>query len=319
MFRYATCYALLCSIIVLSELSAQTPAKKPAASLVKPPAAVPRSVAPAAKPKPVAVTATPLPKSRASVASPQKLSLPVQPKPTVAPRAFKPGPTVGPLQPSLTIKAPSTVGNSKGISQARGAFAGPPLKATPLKVPQLPWVDVPPFASSSAKPAYPSLTGSGKVPTFAGFGYDDNAPKTAASGVYPRKSATAYVGGKAKEVTLTSIGNGNYLRSDAADAFAKMKAAALRDGITLGVNSAFRDNAKQKALYDLYKSGKGAKAARPGFSNHQGGVALDLQVGGFNSQTYRWLQKNAWRFGFTNTEGKRVGEAWHWVYAGTPI
>ena len=164
----------------------------------------------------------------------------------------------------------------------------------------------------------------------ARIGFDDSVPKGQKGATTPKssgtsgngqvKTATSYVGGKARQIQLTPIGNGKYLRADAATAFQKMQAAAQRAGIDLTVNSAFRSNEQQQALYDLYQAGKGNKAARPGYSNHQGGVALDLQVDrSFSSKTYLWLKNNASQFGFTNTEGKRVNEPHHWVYAGTPI
>lgn len=126
---------------------------------------------------------------------------------------------------------------------------------------------------------------------------------------------TGYVHGVAMEIEVAPIGNGFYLRSDAAEAFLEMREAARRDGVILKVNSAFRTQEEQERLYKLYREGNGARAARPGFSNHQGGLAVDIEVGGSKeSETYKWLDEHADEFGFNNNEGDRVNEPWHWVF-----
>jgi LAS superfamily LD-carboxypeptidase LdcB len=144
------------------------------------------------------------------------------------------------------------------------------------------------------------------------------------------KTDTAYVRGQASQIQLSPIGDGKYLRSDAAQAFQTMQQAAKRDNIGLRVNSAFRTNAQQTREYNRYlkekkdfQESKGktkhpVKAARPGYSNHQNGIAVDIPVGAlkFKSPIYRWLTDNAARFGFSNTEGRNAKEAWHWVYDG---
>ena len=92
-----------------------------------------------------------------------------------------------------------------------------------------------------------------------------------------------------------------------ARAFARMRDAAARDGIRLLVWSGFRSNEKQAELYDAWRAGDGNLAAKPGFSNHQSGRALDLalQIDG----AFDWLQKHARRYGFRRTV---PGEPWHW-------
>jgi len=62
----------------------------------------------------------------------------------------------------------------------------------------------------------------------------------------------------------------------------------------------------------------GAAAAVPGTSNHGWGKAVDCSgLGGFNGTRFRQLASLAARFGFSNTEGRSVGEAWHWVFTGS--
>ncbi len=71
------------------------------------------------------------------------------------------------------------------------------------------------------------------------------------------------------------------LRKDAALALERMVAAAGRDGVAITVMSSFRSHASQLSLYNSYAAQKGAAAAdtssaRPGFSEHQTGLAVDI-------------------------------------------
>lgn|GEM_PF-6483358 len=98
----------------------------------------------------------------------------------------------------------------------------------------------------------------------------------------------------------------------AAPQFLAIMEAARRAGVHLGVSSAFRTHAEQVRLYALYRSGRGNKAARPGYSNHQMGLSVDLgNTGGDGRRNVRWLKQNAARFGFYNDVR---GEPWHWTY-----
>lgn len=92
-----------------------------------------------------------------------------------------------------------------------------------------------------------------------------------------------------------------------AEAFKRMRDAARRDGVTLRVNSGFRTYEEQAELYRLYRAGRGNLAAEPGHSNHQNGLALDLNTA--DRGVYRWLTRNARRFGFRRTV---PSEKWHW-------
>jgi peptidoglycan hydrolase-like protein with peptidoglycan-binding domain len=124
--------------------------------------------------------------------------------------------------------------------------------------------------------------------------------------------ATGYRGGRAYSLELASIGNGQYLTPPAAAAFREMSAAAKQDGVHLDVVSSFRGNEEQRQLYQAYRSGRGNLAARPGYSNHQQGLAVDITTGGSRqSASYRWLAQNGARFGFANTV---PSEPWHWEY-----
>lgn len=108
-----------------------------------------------------------------------------------------------------------------------------------------------------------------------------------------------------------------------AEAFLKMKEHAKRDGIVLQANDGFRTMAEQSAIYnERFTNGvlnevgkKKGTAAKPGYSKHQNGIAIDIATGGFTTATYAWLDRNAATYGFVNT-GKRFSpqEPWHWEF-----
>jgi D-alanyl-D-alanine carboxypeptidase len=79
----------------------------------------------------------------------------------------------------------------------------------------------------------------------------------------------------------------------------------------LAIRSGFRSHEKQKELYREYRRGWGNLAARPGYSNHQSGRAVDIYIDDYN--VYEWLLQNARNYGFKRTVKR---EAWHWEYVG---
>ena len=109
----------------------------------------------------------------------------------------------------------------------------------------------------------------------------------------------------------TTGGESELVRQDVAKVFLKMRKAAAKDGVNLQIVDGFRTYSEQKYLYD-----NGYPANPPGYSNHQNGRALDLNVvtGGSmavgTGAVYNWLARNAGRFGFQRIPS----EAWHWEY-----
>lgn len=151
--------------------------------------------------------------------------------------------------------------------------------------------------------------------------------------------------GRLEPSGLKALSVGGRLTPGAADAFEQLRTAGSRAGVTVTVTSAadaYRLYEIQERIfteryqtaYTEYAPGKvdkrswqgrswfrragTAAAAVPGTSNHGWALAVDIaNVGGFNSTFYRWLTATAPLFGFSNTEGASVGEAWHWVYSPT--
>lgn len=85
-------------------------------------------------------------------------------------------------------------------------------------------------------------------------------------------------------------------------------------GVEILLTSGFRSYPEQKYLYEGWtkKLPGFNKAAKPGTSGHQNGIAFDLDVpGGAGNPTYDWLTANATNHGFVRTVS---GEPWHWEY-----
>lgn len=125
--------------------------------------------------------------------------------------------------------------------------------------------------------------------------------------------------------------------------FKKMKADAKRKGIVLNIVGqpgayGFRSYATQNALYNSYVYSYGQNyanriSARPGTSEHQLGLAMDIQdgtnYGTLNTafeytKASKYLQKNAHKYGFIirYLKGKEhitgfMYEPWHIRYVGT--
>jgi hypothetical protein len=125
--------------------------------------------------------------------------------------------------------------------------------------------------------------------------------------------ATGYRQGTAFPITVVHI-DGKPVEKKTANAYAVMRDAAARAGITLRVISGFRTMSEQQYLYNCYRNcncNNCNLAARPGYSNHQSGHALDLNTSA--SGVYNWLAANAGRFGFQRTV---PSEPWHWEWWG---
>jgi LAS superfamily LD-carboxypeptidase LdcB len=124
------------------------------------------------------------------------------------------------------------------------------------------------------------------------------------------RTATGYSRGQKTKIKLVEVG-GVELEAATARAFRKMADAARKSGIHIGIRSGFRSHEKQKELYKQYRRGWGHLAARPGYSNHQSGRAVDIYIDDY--AVYEWLRKHAHKYGFKRTVRR---EAWHWEFVG---
>lgn len=127
------------------------------------------------------------------------------------------------------------------------------------------------------------------------------------------------------------------LRSGAASAYTAMYNAAKADGLTLVILSAYRSYSVQVAVYNGWVNRLGAEkadlqSARPGFSEHQTGLSVDIAAKNGrctiadcfgDTPEGKWLTENAWKFGWvlrypeglTSITGYKY-EPWHWRYVG---
>jgi Transglycosylase SLT domain/D-alanyl-D-alanine carboxypeptidase len=102
---------------------------------------------------------------------------------------------------------------------------------------------------------------------------------------------------------------GKGMRPDVAAAFDRMAAAAAQAGLELLVNSAFRSDAEQAALFAAHPDPRWV--APPGHSLHRCATELDLGP----ESAYGWLAANATRFGFVQ---RYEWEPWHYGYDVAP-
>jgi Transglycosylase SLT domain/D-alanyl-D-alanine carboxypeptidase len=102
---------------------------------------------------------------------------------------------------------------------------------------------------------------------------------------------------------------GEGMRPDVAAAFDRMAAAASSAGLTLVVNSGFRSDAEQAALFAAHPDPRWV--APPGHSLHRCATELDLGP----ETAYGWLAANASRFGFVQ---RYSWEAWHYGFTAGP-
>lgn len=130
------------------------------------------------------------------------------------------------------------------------------------------------------------------------------------SELLPCTSAQGYSAGVARTICVATV-DGKPVEVHTADAYLRMQSAARAAGVSLRIVSGFRTMAQQQYLYNQYLCCGGNLAARPGYSNHQSGLALDLNTS--TSGVYGWLAANAGRFGFIRTV---PSEDWHWEFRG---
>ena len=151
------------------------------------------------------------------------------------------------------------------------------------------------------------------------------------------KNGVTYVNGiliANKTYALPASYNPGGLTSETYNAFTEMRNAASRDGISLWICSGFRSYDTQRWLYQSYvnRDGKAAAdtySARAGHSEHQTGLAMDLNYASSwfdNTREARWIANNCWKYGFIirypqgkqNITGYKY-ESWHVRYLGKDL
>lgn len=130
------------------------------------------------------------------------------------------------------------------------------------------------------------------------------------------------------------------LRKEAAEAYNKLAKEAEKDGVKVEPFSAYRPYYYQKTVYARHLkeynnevSKVDAVSARPGHSEHQTGLAIDIRTKGFYDKNkylkdndYEWMKKHAYEYGFiirypkgkTNITGYSE-EPWQLRYVGKEV
>jgi D-alanyl-D-alanine carboxypeptidase len=131
------------------------------------------------------------------------------------------------------------------------------------------------------------------------------------------------------------------MRNDAAQALEQLTAGAKTEaGLQLMLASAYRSYGFQNGLYNRYVRQQGqsvadSQSARPGHSEHQTGLAADVEPASRKCEVEacfattpegKWVAANAYKYGFVvrYLEGKQgmtgyIYEPWHLRYVGTEL
>lgn len=156
-----------------------------------------------------------------------------------------------------------------------------------------------------------------------------------ASKIYTIKE---YIPEDLKEIPSEYIMQGNnYLRSEALNAYIEMADAAREEGQYFYVSTSYRSYSFQELLYNKYLLEDPMEvvdtySSRPGYSDHQTGLTVDLRDynKSFNdvkdTAPFLWLKDNSYKYGFIMRypEGKEditryEYEWWHFRYVGEDV
>ena len=139
------------------------------------------------------------------------------------------------------------------------------------------------------------------------------------------------------DVSTVYAYSGIRLRSVAYEAYKELFNAAKEEGFTIVIGSGYRSYESQEAVYNANKNNYGTSyadsyAARPGHSEHQTGLALDVSdydnrtVDFEETEAYQWMLKNAHKYGFILRYPKDKEditgysfESWHYRYVGVDV
>jgi len=139
-------------------------------------------------------------------------------------------------------------------------------------------------------------------------------------------------------IDLQPVGAAQYMRAEAAAALTQMLGDAKTAGYIVTPASGYRSYTTQVSVYNSEVKSFGqavadSESARPGFSEHQTGWAMDLASGGcsitdcFGSTPGgQWVTANAYKYGFilryratdVTITGYRA-ESWHFRYVGKEL
>lgn len=156
------------------------------------------------------------------------------------------------------------------------------------------------------------------------------------------KLSEDYTPNDLEEIDSKYFINGNTLvrnlKKEAKEAFEMLSYDSIQNGTPVYGQSAFRPYSMQESLYNRAVSNYGQKqadidTARPGFSEHQTGLAIDVSsTKGGNmlsfdkTESFNWMNENAHKYGFILRYKKETTgitgfmyESWHYRYVGVKV
>ncbi len=138
--------------------------------------------------------------------------------------------------------------------------------------------------------------------------------------------------------TVAGVPGGATMRAEAATAMVALHEAAAAAGAGFSISTAFRDRDQQAGIYATYVNRSGTAradrySARPGYSEHQTGLAADINADGCDLQQCfadtpagRYVAEHAWEHGFIvrYPDGMEavtgyMYEPWHLRYVGPEL
>lgn len=244
-------------------------------------------------------------------------------------------------QEEETTEEPQTFGADlaglhEDITEAPTEAPSTAAPATQAPSTQAPATEAPTEAPATQAPATEAPTEAPSTQAPATEAPTEAPPTQAPATEAPAASQTTYIGGiliANKTYALPQSYNPGGLTSECSAAFYRMADAAAAEGLSLYVLSGFRSYETQAGLYSRYAASDGQDAAdrysaRPGHSEHQTGLAIDVNS---VSHTFadtaegKWLAANCTDYGFIlrYPQGKEAQtgymyEPWHIRYIGDP-
>ena len=146
-----------------------------------------------------------------------------------------------------------------------------------------------------------------------------------------------YVPNNLEEIDKEYSKGGIKLVKEAKEAFQELSKKARESNLNIIAMSAYRSYQYQVTLYNNYVKQDGkeeadAYSARPGYSEHQTGLATDVYnqketyTNFEKTEEFKWMQENAYKFGFIlrfpKGKEEETGyqyESWHYRYVGIDV
>ncbi len=146
-----------------------------------------------------------------------------------------------------------------------------------------------------------------------------------------------YIPENLERISTTHALSDMHMVKEAKEAFEEMAKAAKKEKLNIIAMSTYRSYEYQVNLYNRYKKQDGEEKAdtysgRPGHSEHQTGLAVDVYNGQINytnfekTKEFTWMSNHAHEYGFIlrfpKDKEKETGyesESWHYRYVGKEI